>query len=86
MQELGWVEVPVGAADQEQEGTDTWYELEGGGEGLLHIRTQWRPVDGEDWVELPEVWCLCALLSCSLAFSSLSRMFCKARLKVCMHE
>lgn len=53
----------MGTADQDQEGTDKWYELEGGVEGLLRIRTQWRLVDNEDWVDLPEVCCLCACLS-----------------------
>jgi len=56
---LGKLVVPVGTLDDQQEGTDKWYELvdsDGGSvEGGIRIRTQWRKKDTEDWVALPEI-------------------------------
>jgi len=56
---LGRLTVPVGTLDDEQEGTDKWYELvDGKGhsvEGGIRIRTQWRKKDTEEWVALPEI-------------------------------
>ncbi|KAJ1492559.1 C2 domain-containing protein, partial [Baffinella frigidus] len=57
---LGQVSIPVGQldADDNNEGTDKWYELlDGEGrmmEGAVRVRTQWRRTDGEEWTPIPE--------------------------------
>ena len=56
---LGTLTIPVGVLDEDEEGSDKWYELidENGHsvEGGIRIRTQWRRKDSEEWVALPEV-------------------------------
>ena len=55
---IAHISIPVGMLDTEVEGTDKWYEIEsegGDGEGTIHVRTQWRECDEDDWVDLPEV-------------------------------
>lgn len=57
----GEVSVPVGQldADDNNEGTDKWYELlDSDGrmmEGNVRVRTQWRRTDGEEWTPIPEI-------------------------------
>jgi hypothetical protein len=66
---LGALTVAVGTLDEVEEGTDKWYELvvpDGSAQdgSLLHVRTQWRRGDTDEWAPLPEVIacvvCMCA--------------------------
>jgi hypothetical protein len=56
---IGHLSIPVGTLDQEEEGTDRWYEVcspDGASmEGSIRIRTQWRLVSSEEWSPLPEI-------------------------------
>ena len=56
---IGSLSIPVGTLDQQEEGTDRWYEVcspEGASmEGSIQIRTQWRLVTSEEWSPLPEI-------------------------------
>jgi hypothetical protein len=57
---LGQLTIAVGTLDEVEEGTDKWYELvlaDGAAQdgSLLHVRTQWRRGDADEWGPLPEV-------------------------------
>lgn len=58
-EQLGRVTVHVGMLDDNEEGTDKWYELVVGDgasvDGSVRIRTQWRRNDGEEWSPMPEI-------------------------------
>jgi hypothetical protein len=56
---IGTLELPVGALNSSEEGSDKLYEMVAptgaSMDGSLRVRTQWRKTESDDWSPLPEV-------------------------------
>lgn len=54
---IGMTAIPVGKIDDDDQGSDKWYEMEeedaGAANGVIRVRLQWRKSEEESWTELP---------------------------------